>query len=152
MCSRDINISYSGAMDLRKHEQIGVHQSMNKSHLGTDPLTSYFGSTRGPNHEKSVIEAKIKFGYFLAEHHIHSLFQNTVQTCLPVCSSMFRDSAIAKSFKCGRKKATATIEVVAQEINKGILSRLQESQFFSIQIDETTDITIDQQCGVMMTM
>ena len=64
MSSRDINISYSGAKDVRKHEQTSVHQSMNKSHLGTAPLTSYFGSTRGPNRGKFVIEAEIKFGYF----------------------------------------------------------------------------------------
>ena len=65
MCSCDINISYSGAKNLRKHEQTGVHQSMNKSHLGTAPLTSYFGSTRGPNREKSVIEAENQIWLFL---------------------------------------------------------------------------------------
>ena len=104
ICSRDINISYSSAKDLRKHEQTGVHQSMNKNHLGTAPLTSYFGSTRGPNREKSVIEAEIKFGYFLAEHHIPFTVSDH---CAKLFASMFRDSAIAKSFKCGRKKATA---------------------------------------------
>ena len=147
MCSRDINISYSDAKDFRKHEHTGVHQSMNKSHLGTAPLTSYFGSTRGPNRETSI-EAKIKFVFFLAKHHIPFTVSDH---CAKLFASMFRDSAIAKSFNCGRKKATAVIEVVAQEIKKGILSQLQESQFFSIQlIDETTDITIDQQCGVML--
>ena len=55
---------------------------------------------------------------------------------------------IAKSFKCGRKKATAVVEVVAQEVRQGILCCLTDSQFFSIQIDETTDITISQRCGV----
>ena len=63
---------------------------------------------------------------------------------------MFPDSPIAKSFECGWKKATAIIEVIAQEIQHGILSRLKESQFFSLQIDETTDITVNQQCGVML--
>ena len=47
-------------------------------------------------------------------------------------------------------QATAIIEVIAQEIQHGILSRLKESQFFSLQIDETTDITVNQQCGVML--
>ena len=83
----------------------------------------------------------------MAKHHIPFTVSDH---CAKLFASMFRDSAIAKSFKCGRKKATAIIEVVAQEIKKGMFSRLQESQFFSIQIDETTDITIDQQCGVML--
>ena len=67
----------------------------------------------------------------------------TVQSCLP-------DSAIAKSFKCGRKKATAIVEVVAQEVKQAIVSRLEESRFFSIQIDETTDITVNQHCVAML--
>ena len=49
--------------------------------------------------------------------------------CSKLFSSMFPDSAIAKAFKCGR---------------------LKESKFFSIQVDETTDITVNQQCGIML--
>ena len=44
----------------------------------------------------------------------------------------------------------AIIEVIAQEVQHGILSRLKKSQFFSLQIDETTDITVSQQYGVML--
>lgn len=63
---------------------------------------------------------------------------------------MFPDTAIAKSCKCGRKKNTAMIEVVAGEVMGAILSRLKESQFFSIQMDKTTDISVNQQCGIML--
>ena len=63
---------------------------------------------------------------------------------------MFPDSTIAKSFRCGRKKATVIVEVVAQEVKQGVLSRLKESKFFSIQIDEITDVAVNQQCGVTL--
>ena len=63
---------------------------------------------------------------------------------------MFPDSAIAKAFKCGRTKATAIVKVLAQEILEESLSVLKESKFFSIQVDETTDITVNQQCGLML--
>ena len=124
-----------------------MHQSVKKSQSGTTSLTSYFSSTRGPTRDRSVIEAEVKFGYFLAEHHI-SL--RVADHCGKLFYSMFPDSPIAKSFKCGRKKATAIIEVIAQEVQHGILSCLKKSQFFSLQIDETTDITVSQQCGVML--
>ena len=97
--------------------------------------------------EPSVIEAEVKFAYFLGEHHIPL---SVADHSAKLFASMFPDSAIAKSFKCGKKKATAIVEVVAQEVKQSILSRLKESQFFSIQIDETTDIAVNQQCGVML--
>ena len=130
VCNRDVSVAYVGTKDLRKHEQTCIHQAVKKSQSGATSLTSCFSSARGPTREQSVIEAEVKFGYFLGEHHI------------PLCVadhraklfvSMFPDSAIAKSFKCGWKKATAIVEVVAQEIKQGILSCIAESQFFSIQ-------------------
>ena len=139
VCNRDVSV-----VDLRKHEQTRAFQ---KSQSGATSLTSYFTSTRGPTREQSVIEAEVKFSYFLGEHHIPLC---VADHCAKLFVSMFPDSAIAKSFKCGRKKATAVVEVVVHEVKQGILSRLKESQFFSIQIDETTDIGINQQCGVML--
>ena len=147
VCNRDVSVAYGGTKDLRKHEQTRVHQAVQKSQSGSTSLTSYFSSTRGPTREQSVIEAEVKFGFFLGEHHIPLC---VADHCAKLFISMFPDSAIAKSFKCGRKKATAVVEVVAQEVKQGILSRLEESQFFSIQIDETTDIGVNQQCGVML--
>ena len=147
VCNRDVSVAYGGTKDLRKHEQTRVHQEMQKSQSGVSSLTSYFSPARGPTREPSVIEAEVKFGYFLGEHHIPL---SVADHCAKLFASMFPDSAIAKSFKCGRKKATAIVEVVAQEVKQAIVSRLEESRFFSIQIDETTDITVNQQCGVML--
>ena len=147
MCNSDVSVAYRRTKDPRKHEQTCIHQAVKKSQSGATSLTSYFSSARGPSREQSVIEAEIKFGYFLGEHHIP---QCVADHCAKLFVSMFPDSAIAKSFKCGRKKATAIVEVVAQEIKQGILSRVAESQFFSIQIDETTDVAVNQQCGVML--
>ena len=42
------------------------------------------------------------------------------------------------------------MKVVAQEVMKNLLSRLEESQFFSIHTDESTDITVQQQCAIML--
>ena len=102
VCNRNVSVAYGGTKDLRKHEQTRVHQAIQKSQRGATSLTSYFSSMRGPTREQSVIEAEVKFGYFLGEHHIPLC---VADHCAKLFVSMFPDSAIAKSFKCGRKKA-----------------------------------------------
>ena len=63
---------------------------------------------------------------------------------------MFPDLDIARAFKCGRTKATATVKVIAQDmIEENIVETISDSNFFSIQIDESTDITVFQQMGIM---
>ena len=87
MCNRDVSVAYVGTKDLRKHEQTRIHQAVKKSQSGATSLTSYFSSARGPTREQSIIEAEIKFGYFLGEHHIPlCVADHSVQSCLSVCS------------------------------------------------------------------
>ena len=109
----------------------------------TSSITSYFNQP-GPRRMESVIEVEVKFGFFLAEHY---LAFNIADHCSKLFPSLFHDSAIANAFKCGRTKATAIIKVIAKEVMSG---RLQQSQFFSLHTDETTDITVYQQCALML--
>ena len=60
---------------------------------------------------------------------------------------MFPDSDIARAFKCGWTKATATVKVIAQNIIKSIVERINDSKFFSVQI---ANITVHQQMGIML--
>ena len=69
--------------------------------------------------------------------------------CTRMFPRLFLDSNIAEEFKCGCTKATAIVKVVAQELIKEILGRVQSSQYFSVHTDETTDIGVQQQCGVI---
>ena len=55
---------------------------------------------------------------------------------------MFPDSSIAKGFKCSRTKATAVLKVIAQDCWKTISVAVSETKYFSLQTDETTDITV----------
>ena len=63
---------------------------------------------------------------------------------------MFPDSAIAKSFKCSRTKATAILKVIALDILQQIRDVRQESKFFSLQLDESTDISVTQQMAILL--
>ena len=131
---------------MKKHELTSVHQAASVSVRSTRSLTSYFSNTPGPKREQAVVEAEVKFSYFIAEHHLAFALAD----CSKLFPSLFPDSDVAKSFKCGRTKATAIMKVVAQEVMKNLLSRLEESQFFSIHTDESTDITVQQQCAIML--
>ena len=63
---------------------------------------------------------------------------------------MFPDSSIAKDFKCSHTKATAVLKVIAQDCWKTISIAVRETKYFSLQTDETTDITVTQQAAIML--
>ena len=147
VCSRDVSVAYGGIKDLKKHELTNVHQAASRSTGATNSLTTNFHNKAGPKRDDAVVEAEVKFSYFLAEHH---LALSLADHCSKLFPSLFPDSCIAKAFKCGRTKATAIVKVIAQEAMQDILSRLKEFQYFSIHSDETTDITVHQQCGIML--
>ena len=129
-------------------QSTGVHKAACRSVDTTYTLTTYFHNKVGPKREEAVVQAEVKFGYFLGEHHLALMLADHCSKLFP---SMFPDSAIAKAFKCGRTKATAIVKVIAEEVIQDILGQLEESSFFSIHTDETTDITVHQQCGIMLT-
>ena len=52
--------------------------------------------------------------------------------------------SIAKDFKCSRTEPTAMLKVIAQA------AEVRETKYFSLQTDETTDITVTQQTAIML--
>ena len=63
---------------------------------------------------------------------------------------MFPDSSIAEDFKCSRTKAAAVLKVIAQDCWKTISAAVRETKYFSLQTDETTDITVTQQAAILL--
>ena len=86
-----------------------------------------------------VVNAAVKFAYFLAEYHLSISVADHASKLFPV---MFPDSGTARDLKCSRRKASAILQVVAQEVWKEIGSNLEKTRFFSLQTDETTDISV----------
>ena len=97
-------------MDLHKHELTAVHQGRSRSVAGTHSLTTFLNKS-GPKRTESVVEAEVKFGFFLGKHHLPFSIANH---CSKLFSSLFPDSptCIARMFKCGRTKATAILKVL----------------------------------------
>ena len=111
-----------------------ITQILRKRWCGSTAL-SYFEPLR----EESVIHAEVLFTYFLGEHHL--AFQ-LGDLCTKLFKLMSPYSSIAKDFKCSRTKATAVLKVIAQDCWKNISAAIRETKYFSLQTDETTDITV----------
>ena len=120
-----------------------LHEHSEKDCVGVLPLQSYFG----PSREESVIRAEVLFAYFLGEHH---LALQLGDHCTKLFKLMCPDSSIAKDFKCSRTKATAVLKVIAQDCWKNISAAVRETKYFSLQTDETSDITVTQQAAIML--
>ena len=140
-CSRDINLGRGGTRDLRRHQETNTNTQKNS--VGVLPLQSYVGPIR----EESAIRKEVLFAYFLGKHHL--AFQ-LGDHCTKLFKLMFPDSSIAKDFKCSRTKATAVLKVIAQDCRKTISAAVREIKCFSLQTDETTDITVTQQAAIML--
>ena len=69
-CKRHLNISYGGVRDLKRHGETVLHQEATTSATGSSSLTTYFGAPRGPKRGQAVLDAEVKFGYFIAEHYL----------------------------------------------------------------------------------
>ena len=120
-----------------------LHKHSEKDGVGVLPLQSYFGPIR----EESVIRAEVLFAYFFGEHHL--AFQ-LGDHCTKLFKLMFPESSIAKDFKCSRTKATDVLKVIAQDCWKTISAAVREAKYFSLQTDETTDITVTEQAAIML--
>ena len=74
--------------DLKRHGRTALYSRAEKSAVVMTPLGSYFG----PVQRERTIEAEIKFGYFLGEHHLGlSLADHATK----LFTSVFPDSTIA---------------------------------------------------------
>lgn len=142
-CSRDVSLGKGGTKDLRKHESTVIHSKATAGCSGIKPLTAYCSRSNS----QMVVSAAVKFAYFLAEHYLSISVADHASKLFP---AMFPDSETAKDLKCSRTKASAILQVVAQEVWKEISSNLKKTRFFSLQTDETTDISVTQQLALMV--
>ena len=90
---------------------------------------------------------RILFAYFFGVHHL--AFQ-LGDHCTKQFKLIFPDSSIAKDLKCSRTKATGVLKVITQDGWNTISTGVRETKYFSLQTDETTDITVTQQAVIML--
>jgi len=131
VCRLDINISYGGVTDLKRHMETKKHQQLANAVSQTPKMSSFFTTDKGTN----VIKAETLFAEFIVEHgipisvsdHAGKLFRQ-----------MFPDSQIAQKYASGRTKTTHIIETLGAESKKKILNNIRQSPF-SLATDASND-------------
>jgi hypothetical protein len=79
--------------DLKKHELTKLHKTYHARIHSSHSLTSYgFRNKAGPKREEAVVQAEVKFGYFLSKHHLALMLADH---CSKLFLSLFPDSTIA---------------------------------------------------------
>ena len=111
-----------------------LHKHSERDGVGVLPLQYYFGPIR----EESVIRAEVLFAYFLGEHHLAFQLGDHFTKLFML---MFPDSCIAKD---------SVLKVIAQHCWKIISAAVRGTKYFSLQTDETTEITVTQQAAIML--
>ena len=135
-CSHDINLGKGGTRDLRRHQETKLHKHSGRWCGCTASTVLLWANKRGVcNPCRSILR----------------IFPWRILSCLSIGRSlyqlfklMFPDSSIAKDFKCSCTKVTDVLKVIAQDCWKTISTAVRETKYFSLQTDETTDITVTQ--------
>ncbi|KAJ8968819.1 hypothetical protein NQ314_002081 [Rhamnusium bicolor] len=131
---------------LKRHENSKSHREKYKAALSTPSLVKVLDKTAAKIEEQKVNEAELKHAVFLAEHNLlFSLMDHLPQIIASACP----DSKIALKLKIKRKKAIQLIKVLIGPSNKDELILDLKENYFSIILDETTDISTSKCLAVI---
>lgn len=101
-----------------------------------------------PNLSSAVSRAEIKVAAFAVEHHLSYNIMNHVSELLP---AIFPDSEIAKGNASKRTKCSAVIDnVLGANFKKELQEKIEGSKFFSLIVDESTDISTKSVMAVVV--
>lgn len=128
-----------GKSDLEKHRATKKHVERVNMKQNIPSVATFF--SKNTVHCKKVATAEVKMANFLAHHNVS--FQ-IIDHLVPVLKECFPDSDILRDCNLGRTKTTNVIKnVIAEEQSQGLIEILR-NQYFSILIDESTDISVNK--------
>ena len=95
---------------------------------------------------KNVHDAELRMAAFLSEHDLSFNLMDHLSDLLPI---LCPDSKIAAHFKCKRTKMKCIVKnALAADFHNKVVEKLKHS-FFSIIIDETTDVSTCKQLAII---
>ena len=139
-CSRDINLGRGGTRDLRRHQETKLHKHSEKDGVGVLPLQSYFGPIR----EVSLIHAEVSSHIFLESTILPFNWEIIVPNYSSWCFLILQ-----LLMTCSRTKAAAMSKIYCPGLLENYF-RSNYRDYFSLQTDKITDITVSQQAAIML--
>lgn len=125
-----------GKSELEKHAATEKHKKNVLKTRGQQSMSSFF--QKETVHTRNVSEAEIKLANFFANHNVAF---SVVEHLVPVLKDCFSDSSVAKDLKLGRSKTTEIVKNVLAKKETGDLVTELKRVYFSVLIDESTDIS-----------
>ncbi|XP_018563337.1 uncharacterized protein LOC111692190 [Anoplophora glabripennis] len=129
---------------LLKHQATEKHKTNWQKVSTSTKITDY--GIENKHDEKAVKNAELKLCALLASYNLPFLLMDTLPSLL---KKIFPDSKIAQKLNIKRFKST---NIMCESLGKSFLDNLYDALrkpgvFFSIILDETTDISIKKQCA-----
>lgn len=146
LCMKRVN---GGAAHYLRHMDSLAHRKFIEK-AGVTPSITKFSSiaeSQEKHFKGQVYGAELKLMMFIAEHNLPFLIMDHLTGFL---KSVAPDSKIVKSIKCNRTKSTQLMtQVIGQSNTKEISCDLKD-KFFSILIDESTDIATKKSLAIVV--
>lgn len=142
LCRSDFNVQKGGLKDLRRHESTQLHQRNQRASEQSTSLTKFINKQE----DHKVLDAELMWANFVCENNLPVKLSDSFTKLVP---QMFPDSETARKFHCARTK---TSQIIVQALGASIEEHVQNvmrSSFFTLLIDESTDITVTRQIVVM---
>ena len=135
VCEKVVNIDHQGRGDLMRHMDGVVHKKSLDSKRNQPRLSDVFMKKNDPI-EKQVQYAEVKVSGFLAEHNLPLA---TADHLTHLFKDIFPDSKIAKSYSCGKTKATCILNrAIKPSLQSELIQQMREN-IFSICTDGSND-------------
>ncbi|KAL1488727.1 hypothetical protein ABEB36_014526 [Hypothenemus hampei] len=130
---------------LKQHEQSLKH-NINMNQIDENAIGITYAS-KNLDLDKDVRIAELKLSAMLATNN---LSLKLIDTLTPLLKNVFHDSRIAQNLWCHHEKAK---QIVVKRLGDSFLDTLNNllkkpGCFFSLIMDETTDISMKKQCGI----
>lgn len=131
-------------LHLQRHEKTEKHQKLIAGLKNSTPIENIFHeNTREGTMTK---RAEIKVAAFLAAHNLPFMLSDSL---VPLIANICPDSKIAQKMSMGRTKTTAIVHEVGSQFSCDLADHLrQPGNYFSVIMDETTDLGSVKQCAM----
>jgi len=133
---------------LKQHGKSSKHaKAVNTKKQQVDMGKFFKKKALEPNLEEQVAKAEVLLGGFMAEHRTPFLQADHLTD---VMKAMFPDSKIAQKLQMKRTKASYVIQYGIAHEEKRSLASICQDTMFSLIIDESTDVSVEQILAVMV--
>lgn len=125
-----------------KNKEITYFERLSKNYGKDGVVSSYFASVNRDN--ENAVEASFKISYHIAKSgKNHTIGEDLIAPCIKdAVQCMFGQDFVRKvnSIPLSNNTVSRRIRDISEYIEEKVVQQLKDSDFFSIQVDESTDI------------